>query len=172
MATYTIYYDPETRTAHVVGEDGDTPEGDDIVEVGEFEYVPGDIEVFYHHVRDALYHRKPDGAPGFWPENETDMQRITILGEVTPEDVAVTAVSLAPATATVEEGSTVQLTASVSPANATNKEVTFESDDEGVATVDGDGLVTGVTAGEATITVTTTDGEFTDTSVVTVTAAE
>ena len=170
MATYTIHYDPETRTAHVVGEGGDPPEGDTI-DVGEFEYVPGDIEVFYHHVRDALYHRKPDGAPGFWPENETDMQRITILGEVVDEPVAVTGVTLAPATANVAEGATVQLTATVAPANASDASVTFESDDEAVATVDEDGLVTGVAAGEATITVTTTDGEFTDTSVVTVTEA-
>ena len=81
MATYTIHYDPELRTAHVVAEGDDAPDGD-VIDIGEFEYAPGDIEVFYHHVRDALYHRKPDGAEGFWPENETDMQRITILGEV------------------------------------------------------------------------------------------
>ena len=168
MATYTIYYDPETRTAHVVDEGGDPPEGD-VVDIGEFEYAPGDINTFFHHVRDALYHRKPDGASGFWPENETDMQRITILSEVTPDPVAVTGVELAPTTANVAEGATVQLTATVVPANATDVSVTFESDDEEVATVDEDGLVTGVAAGETTITVTTTDGEFTDTSVVTVT---
>lgn len=168
MTTYTIYYDPEVRTAHVVGEGGDPPEGDPI-DVGEFDYVPGDINTFFHHVRDALYHRKPDGAEGFWPENETDMQRITILGDVVAEEVAVTGVTLEPATESVEEGSTVQLTATVDPANATDTSVTFESDAEAVATVDGAGLVTGVTAGEATITVTTTDGNFTDTSVVTVT---
>ena len=78
---------------------------------------------------------------------------------------------MAPATANVEGGSTVQLTATVAPANATDTSVTFESDDEAVVTVDANGLVTGIAAGEATITVTTTDGEFTDTSVVTVTAA-
>ena len=50
MATYTIHYDPETRTAHVVGEGGDPPEGETF-DIGEFEYVPGDIEVFYHHDR-------------------------------------------------------------------------------------------------------------------------
>lgn len=170
MATYTIYYDPETRTAHVVEEGGVSPE-DESIEIGEFEYVPGDINTFFHHVRDALYFRKPDGASGFWPENETDMQRIAILGKVVDEPVAVTGVTLAPATANVEEGSTVQLTATVAPVNATDTSVTFESDDEAVATVDAVGLVTGVLAGEATITVTTTDGGFTDTSVVTVTAA-
>lgn len=171
MATYAIHYNPETRTAHVIPEGGDAPE--DSIDIGEFEYEPGDIKVFFHHVRDALYHRKPDGAPGFWPENETDMQRIVILtpSEIV-EPVAVSGVTLDPATASVEEGSTVQLTATVAPANASNPAVTFASNDEAVATVDGDGLVTGVLAGEATITVTTTDGNFTDTSVVTVTAPE
>lgn len=167
MATYEIHYDPDTRTAYVIAEGEDAP--DDTIDVGEFEYAPGDINTFFHHVRDALYHRKPDGAPGFWPENETDMQRIIILGDVVVELVGVTGVTLAPATANVEEGSTVQLTASVEPANAMDQTVTWESDDEEVATVDENGLVTGVAAGEATIMVITIDGDFTDTSVVTVT---
>ena len=167
MATYEIHYDPETRTAHVIAEGEDAP--DDTVDIGEFEYEPGDINTFFHHVRDALYHRKPDGAAGFWPENETDMQRITILGEVVDEPVAVTGVTLVPAAVSVEEGATTQLTATVAPANATNAAVTYESSAAGTATVSGTDLVTGVAAGVATITVTTTDGEFTDTSVVTVT---
>lgn len=170
MATYNINYDPETRTVHVQHEDvAEAPE--DTVAIGTFDYVPGDINTFYHHVRDALYRRKPDGATGFWPENETDMQRITILGEVVDEPVAVTGVTLVPAAVSVEEGATTQLTATVAPANATNAAVTYESSAAGTATVSNTGLVTGVAAGEATITVTTTDGGFTDTTVVTVTAA-
>ena len=52
---------------------------------------------------------------------------------------------------------------------AFNREVTFTSSDESVATVDENGLVTGVTQGEAVITVTTEDGSFTDTCQVSVT---
>lgn len=81
--------------------------------------------------------------------------------------VAVTGVTLDESTATVNVGETVTLTATVAPENATNTNVTWSSDEETVATVE-DGVVTGVSAGTATITVTTEDGNFTDTCEVTV----
>ena len=71
---------------------------------------------------------------------------------VTVTPVAVTGVSV-DASATVKIGKTVTLTPTISPDNATNKNVTWESDDETIATVDESGVVTGVAAGEATITV-------------------
>ncbi|NMD37218.1 MAG: hypothetical protein GYA87_00885, partial [Christensenellaceae bacterium] len=49
--------------------------------------------------------------------------------------------------------------ATVKPANATNKKVEWTTSDKGIATVDDDGLVKGIKVGEATITVTTKDGE-------------
>ena len=85
--------------------------------------------------------------------------------------VSVTGVSLDQHTATIQEEGTVQLTETVAPSNATNKTVTWSSNNTSVATVSG-GLVTGVSAGTATITVTTQDGGYTDTCVVTVTAAQ
>ena len=51
-----------------------------------------------------------------------------------------------------------KLIATVSPANATNQDVTWRSRDPGVATVDADGTVTAVSEGSTTITVTTVDG--------------
>ena len=60
------------------------------------------------------------------------------------------------------------LTATITPSNATNQNVTWKSSDTKVATVD-NGLVTAVAEGTATITVTTTDGNFQDTCTVTVT---
>lgn len=51
-----------------------------------------------------------------------------------------------------------KLVASIQPANATNKTINWISSDEEVATVDQDGNVTVLTAGETTITVTTEDG--------------
>ena len=84
--------------------------------------------------------------------------------------VAVTGVTV-DETAEVEVGKTVTLTATVAPVDATNKSVTWTSSDEDVATVDG-GVVTGVAAGTATITVTTVDGSFTATCTVTVVAAQ
>lgn len=85
--------------------------------------------------------------------------------------IAVTGVGLAPSTATIAVDETLELVAAVTPANATNKAVTFESSSESVATVDEDGVVTAVGAGSATITVTTADGDYTDTASITVTAA-
>ena len=53
------------------------------------------------------------------------------------------------------------VTYSVLPENAYNKNVSFESADAGIAAVNANGVVTGVSAGETTITVTTEDGGFT-----------
>ena len=57
---------------------------------------------------------------------------------------------------------------SVSPNNATDKSVTFTSSDTSVATVSSTGIVTANAVGSATITVKTTDGNYTDTCNVTV----
>lgn len=74
--------------------------------------------------------------------------------------VAVTGVTLVPTAAVVKVGKTERLTATVAPANATNKNVIWTSSDATIATV-ADGVVTGVKAGNATITVATEDGGFT-----------
>lgn len=85
--------------------------------------------------------------------------------------VAVTGVDLTPATASLLVGATQQLTATVAPTDATDKTVSYVSGTPSVATVSASGLVTAVANGSSTITVTTTDGSFTDTSVITVTTA-
>jgi hypothetical protein len=81
--------------------------------------------------------------------------------------VAVTGVSLDQNSLAMSVSDTEQLTATVSPADATDKSVTWTSSDDDVATVV-DGLVTAVGAGTATITVETVDGGFTDSCSVTV----
>jgi formylglycine-generating enzyme required for sulfatase activity len=65
-------------------------------------------------------------------------------------------------------GETETLTATVSPANADNKKVTWISGDDTIATVSADGTVTPVKIGTTTITVTTADGNFTAQCAVTV----
>ena len=85
--------------------------------------------------------------------------------------VAVTGVTIAPKTAEVAVGETTRLTATLAPAKATNKKVTFSSSDKEVATVDADGTVSGIAAGEATITITTEDGAKTAKAVITVAEA-
>jgi len=59
---------------------------------------------------------------------------------------------------TVEMGRTVILTANVTPDNATNKNVTWGSDNSGIAAVNEAGVVTGISAGTTTIRATTADG--------------
>jgi len=56
---------------------------------------------------------------------------------------------------------TLQLNATVAPANATNRNVTWTSSNTNVATVNASGIVTAVGAGTATITVRTADGNRT-----------
>ncbi|VDG18247.1 hypothetical protein [Lactobacillus brevis] [Lactiplantibacillus mudanjiangensis] len=71
---------------------------------------------------------------------------------VTPSEVAVTGVTLAPSTDTIEVGKTAVLTATVTPDDATDKTVIFSSSDNTVATVAADGTVTAIKAGTVTIT--------------------
>jgi len=81
--------------------------------------------------------------------------------------IAVESVTLNQTSASLIVGDTLRLVASVHPANATNDTVTWQSSDTTVAIVE-NGLITALWYGETTITVTTTDGEKTATSIVTV----
>ena len=82
--------------------------------------------------------------------------------------IPVTGVTLTPETLTLEQGESETLTAAVEPGTASNQTVTYASSNPAVATVDPDGTVHALGEGEATITVTTRDGSFTATCVVTV----
>ncbi len=72
-----------------------------------------------------------------------------------------TGVNLSQATATIEIGDTLQLSETIVPSGATNQNVSWTSDAIGVATVSGTGLVTAISDGSETITVTTDDGVIT-----------
>lgn len=86
--------------------------------------------------------------------------------------VSVTGVSLDKTAITMTVGGTQQLSATVTPENATDKKVTWTSDKESVATVSADGKVTAVAEGKAKITVQTADGQYKATCSVTVEAEE
>lgn len=91
---------------------------------------------------------------------------------ITITNVDVESVSLNKETLSLYPGETGQLTATIAPANATNKDVTWATSDEAVATVSENGLVTAQASGEATITVTTVDGEKTAVCEVTILVPE
>lgn len=87
-----------------------------------------------------------------------------------PETVQVTGIELDKTEVTINKGEKTTLTATITPSNATNKNLSWSSSAEGVATVE-NGVVTAIAEGNATITVTTEDGSHTATCDVTVTAA-
>ena len=95
--------------------------------------------------------------------NKTAICKVT----VSRKDIAVTGVTLLPEALQMKLKETATLTAAVQPANATNQNVSWTSNNEAVATVDG-GIVKAVADGKATITVTTEEGGFTATCEVTV----
>ncbi len=84
--------------------------------------------------------------------------------------VGVIGVEVTPETGTINIGNTLQLNRSINPSNATNQSGTWSSSATGVATVNSNGLVIGVSEGTTTITYSTTDGGFTDTAIITVIA--
>ena len=85
-----------------------------------------------------------------------------------PKTIAVTGVTLSPASKVLAPGDSVQLTATVAPEDADDKSVVWSSSKESVATVSDEGLVSAVSEGSATITVKTVDGDKTATCKITV----
>ena len=91
-----------------------------------------------------------------------------VLGYEPLEEIPVTGVGIVEEDQVLEVGETLQLTAVIAPANATEKGVSWSSANEDVASVSGSGLVTALSEGTALITVTTVDGGFTDYVTITV----
>lgn len=102
-----------------------------------------------------------------WESTATAYATLTIA----PAPVAVSNITLNKNTLALTVGGSETLTATVYPENATNKDVTWSSDNENAATVDANGTVTAVGEGEAIITATTEDGKYTATCTVKVSPA-
>lgn len=105
--------------------------------------------------------------------NKTATCEITVLTEEEPEPdpepevINVENVTLNSQNEELKIGDTVTLVATITPSNATNKNVTWSSDNTNVATVN-NGVVRAVGEGKANITVTTVDGNKTATCMITV----
>jgi hypothetical protein len=119
----------------------------------------------------ALYEPTPDWRTYNASGAQINFSKLTLYkyapgeGEVIP----VTGVELNKSATSIDVGFTEQLTATVSPGNASEKGVTWESTNEAAATVSSTGLVTAVSVGQATVRVKTDDGDFEDECIVTVT---
>ena len=101
-------------------------------------------------------------------ENENGESEKVDVPSFKTKPIAVTGVTIEPKTVSVDVDATTKLNSTVSPSTATNKAVSYKSSDEAVATVSSNGTVTGVAEGDATITVTTQDGNKSDTATATV----
>lgn len=102
--------------------------------------------------------------------SESDKVDVPSFTTLTPT-IPVTGVTLSKETLSLVVGSTDILVATIVPENATNGGIVTTSDNEDVATFSPDGKVTAIGKGTANVTVTTVDGGFTATCVVTVTEA-
>ncbi len=80
----------------------------------------------------------------------------------------VTGVSVSPKSIEIKPGETYQLYSVISPSDALNKNVSWSSDNDKVASVSDKGVVTAIGVGETVIKVKTEDGEFSDECKVTV----
>ncbi|MEL7425260.1 MAG: polysaccharide lyase family 7 protein [Bacteroidota bacterium] len=89
--------------------------------------------------------------------------RVSLSSNITVQiPIDVTGVDMSELTGPISVGASLQLETLVSPGDATNQNVVFESDNPSVAVVSQNGLLSAISEGEVTITVTTADGGFTD----------
>lgn len=105
------------------------------------------------HNRYAIYRTEPAEASKVRIEVTSENGNKKTNYYVTMNPVAVESVTLNESVRSMETGDKTQLVATVTPNNAAQKSVTWESDDETVATVDKNGNVTAVGPGSAQITV-------------------
>lgn len=90
---------------------------------------------------------------------------------VRTSNVAVQSVELSKSTLSVKVGKTSTVTATIKPADASNKNIQWYTDDESVATVSAEGAnctITGVAEGTTKVTAVTVDGGYTASATVTV----
>lgn len=133
-----------------------------------FVEISATVQVINHSKRGQL-EKLPDSVLNFGDyEFEAPGETTGEFNNENGSSSEVTGVALVPSTLKLKVDAEHQLIYAVIPAGAKDKTVTFSSGTEANATVSATGLVKGVKAGASTITVTTTDGSFTDTCEVTV----
>lgn len=102
-------------------------------------------------------------TPYFTPHQ--GLKTLTKIEKVNTETVPVSEIVLDKTSASIEEGQTLKLTATVFPENATNKSISWSSSNPLAAEVN-NGVVTGIKQGEAVITATAEGGKTASCSIV------
>ncbi len=119
-------------------------------------------------VNDTKYNNNAYEIDGLIAEKKYNVQVTAYLEEgnsktvdftLTPEKIPVQSVNISKTSTQIPLGNTEQLTATVSPDDATYKGVDWKSDDDTKATVDANGLVTAKGLGKTIITVTSKDNQ-------------
>ena len=148
--------------------------GDDVTDTSKIELITIQFKVADDAAIDAEYElsltnmQLAAGSTQNYDDISSTVEVSTAKVKIVAKPVAVTGVTI-DETLSVKTGESKTPSYTVNPAEATNKAVSFKSDNTAVATVnETTGQVTGVKEGTATITITTADGNFTDTCVVTV----
>jgi len=154
MTQFYVFFNPEAKEIHALLNDVAPVVG--ATKVGEFSHNDDDSlgyldnHVAYQHIRDIFYKLNLEGQPSFFPDNITDFAPYKITVE---ELVLPMRINVVPDTVSVAVAATVNLEVTILPASAFNKNVTYSSSDEAIATVSPEGIVTGVAVGEAVITI-------------------
>lgn len=125
---------------------------------------------FKFTISDAIVEEEP--APAKTTETKISTPAPTPTPTPTPvATVSVSSVSLQSSVTSLFINKTTNLSVAVSPANATDKTVTFKTSNAEIATVSSTGSVTAKSSGDVTITVTTNDGKFSDSVTITIKSA-
>lgn len=154
MTPFYVFFNPEAKEIHALLNDS-APVG--ATKVGEFSHNGNDAlghvhnHVAFQHIRDIFYKLNPDGEVSFFPDNVTDFVNYKIIVEKLVLPMRINTISNA---VSAVVGATADLEVAILPADTFNKDVTYSSSDEAIATVSAAGIVTGVAVGEAEITIT------------------
>lgn len=116
----------------------------------------------------ARYVRITISGAGSYTGTWVSLLEFRVFGADSTEAVPITDVSLTPANVSLMVEESKQLSAILSPSNASYQAMVYSSSDSTIAQVNSNGVVTAISEGNVIITVTTVDGAFSSSSTISV----
>ncbi len=132
---------------------------------------PNDFYISNPHIPEAFFKARVPQGQGhndIAPSGYTWLEEYLNGVDRSNDPVAAQSVEVTPSKQELQVSKTLQLAKTYTPANATNQKGTWTSSNEGIAKVNTNGLVTGISIGKATITFTAVDGNVEGKSEITV----